>query len=243
MALAGGACGLVNSIAGGGSLILFPVLLAVGLPPLDANVTNSVAAWPGYVGGVGGFRSEIRGQRHRLPRLLAATVVGSVCGCVLLLITPSGAFDAIVPFLVLLASALTAVQPVVRRRLANGDDDGGAPGAAAVLGVFAATVYGGYFGAALGVIVLGVLGVTIGAGLRKLNATKAVITLVTSTIGVAIFGLFGPVDWGYVAVAAPTTLLGGYAGAHIARRVDEDKLRVAVVALGVVAAVILFVRL
>jgi len=104
VALAGGACGLFNSIAGGGSLVLFPTLLLVGLPPLSANVTNSVATWPGYVGGVGGFRAEIVDQRPRLPRLLVATVLGSLTGCVLLLVTPSAAFTTIVPQLMLVAA-------------------------------------------------------------------------------------------------------------------------------------------
>ena len=117
VAAAGAACGVINSIAGGGSLILFPVLLLTGLKPLDANVTNSVSTWPGYVGGVGGFRAEIRERRHRLPRLLLATVAGSVTGCVLLLATPSSAFDVIIPWLVLAATVLTALQPAVRKRL------------------------------------------------------------------------------------------------------------------------------
>jgi uncharacterized protein len=242
VAIAGGLCGLVNSIAGGGSLILFPVLLWVGLPSLDANVTNSVATWPGYVGGVGGFRDEIREQRYRLPRLLIATVAGSLTGCVLLLLTPSGAFDVIVPFLVLAAAGLTAIQPVVRRRLAKREDDGRPPGLSAVAGIFFATIYGGYFGAALGVIVLAVLGLTIHETLRQLNATKAVISLVDCTVSVVVFGLFGPVHWDYVAVAAPLTLVGGYVGARVARKINENLLRISVVTLGVIVALVLFIQ-
>ena len=242
VALAGGACGLVNSIAGGGSLILFPVLLWVGLPSLDANVTNSVATWPGYLGGVGGFRTEIHHQRHRLPRLLAATIAGSLTGCVLLLLTPSGAFDVLVPFLVLAAAALTALQPVVRRRLADRQDDGQPPGPSAIAGIFLATIYGGYFGAALGVIVLAVLGLTIHETLKQLNATKAVISLVDCTVSVIVFGLFGPVHWDYVAVAAPLTLIGGYLGARVARRVNETALRTSIVTLGIAVAAVLFIQ-
>jgi uncharacterized protein len=243
VALAGGVCGVVNSIAGGGSLVLFPVLLLVGLPPLAANVTNSVATWPGYIGGVGGFRTEILVQWPRLPRLLVATVLGSLTGCVLLLVTPSAAFDTVVPGLVLLATGLTAIQPTVRRRLADRDTEDMTPSWAAVGAVFLASIYGGYFGAALGVILLGVLGLTVRDTLRRLNATKAVIALVDSSVSVVVFGLFGPVHWAYVAIAAPTTLLGGYVGARIARRVDEQALRVCIVGFGLVVSVVLFVQL
>jgi uncharacterized membrane protein YfcA len=243
VAAAGAACGLVNTIAGGGSLILFPVLLLVGLAPLDANVTNSVSTWAGYVGGVGGFRTEIREQRHRLPRLVVATVLGSATGCILLLVTPSAAFDVVVPFLVLLATVMTAVQPYVQRRLRERPTDHPQPGVAAVLSIFAATIYGGYFGAALGVIVLAVLGLTIRDTIRNLTASKALISLVDATVSVVIFGLFGPVHWVYVAIAAPTTLLGGYLGAHVARRMNEQVLRGCVVALGLTVSIALFARL
>ncbi len=241
VAAAGAACGVINSIAGGGSLILFPVLLLTGLAPLDANVTNSVATWPGYVGGVGGFRSEIKERRRRLPRLLVATVAGSVTGCVLLLVTPSSAFDVIVPWLVLAATALTALQPVVRRRLREAKDPDGRVGVGALFGVFLATIYGGYFGGALGVIVLAVLGLTIHDTLRHLNATKSVISLFDASISVIVFGLFGPVHWAYVAVAAPTTLLGGYLGAAIARKLNERVLRFCVVGFGIAVSIYLFV--
>jgi uncharacterized membrane protein YfcA len=242
VALAGAACGIVNSIAGGGSLILFPVLLLTGLKPLDANVTNSVSTWAGYVGGVGGFRTEIRAQRSMMPRFLVATLAGSSVGCILLLVTPSEAFDIIVPWLVLGATGLTALQPVVRDRLKDRSGVSNQPNASAVIGVFLATIYGGYFGGGLGVMVLAVLGVTVRDTLRNLNASKSVISLVDATVSVTIFGLFGPVHWGYVAVAAPTTLLGGYAGAAIARRLDERVLRACVIVVGVGVSIYLFSR-
>ena len=243
VAAAGAACGLVNTIAGGGSLILFPVLLLAGLAPLDANVTNSVSTWAGYVGGVGGFRHQIRAQRRTLPRLVVATILGSTTGCILLLVTPSAAFDVVVPFLVLIATGMTAVQPYVQRRLKERPADHPQPGAAAVISIFVATIYGGYFGGALGVIVLAVLGLTIRDTIRNLTASKALISLVDATVSVIIFGFFGPVHWVYVAVAAPTTLLGGWLGAHVARRMNERVLRGCVVALGLVVSVALFVRL
>jgi uncharacterized membrane protein YfcA len=242
VAAAGLACGVVNSIAGGGSLILFPALLATGMPTLDANVTNSVSTWPGYVGGVVGFRREIAEQRHRLPLLIGATLVGSTVGCTLLLLTPEGAFDVVVPFLVLFASLLTALQPAAKRRLARSGATRDTPGVAAVVGIFFAALYGGYFGGALGVIMIGVLGLTIHETFKRLNASKSLLTLVDASVSVVIFGLFGPVHWAYVLVAAPATLLGGYLGAHAARRLDERVLRASVVVIGVAVSIYLFVR-
>ncbi len=243
LVLAGAGCGLVNTVAGGGSLILFPALLVTGLAPLSANVTNSVATWPGYVGGVGAFRTEIHERRHLLPWLLGATLVGSTLGCALLLLTPSAAFDVIVPVLVLAATVMTALQPWVRRHLRERTGSDHRPSVAAILAVGAATVYGGYFGGGLGVIVLGVLGLTINDSVRNLTATKSVISLVDATVSVIVFGLFGPVDWASVLIAAPTCLIGGYLGGAIARRLDERVLRACVVGLGLVVSVVLFVTL
>lgn len=243
VAFAGLLCGIVNSIAGGGSLILFPALLATGMPSLTANVTNSVATWPGYIGGVVGFRREIAAQRRRMPRLIVATVSGSALGCTLLLLTDEGAFDVVVPFLVLFASLLTAVQPMARRRLADRSvtaDD--LPGPVALVSLFLASVYGGYFGGALGVIIVGVLGLTVHDTFQRLNAGKALLSLADATVSVLVFGLFGPVQWLFVAVAAPSTLVGGYLGARVATRLDERVLRAAVVIFGVAVSIYLLVR-
>jgi hypothetical protein len=242
VAAAGLVCGIVNSIAGGGSLILFPALLATGMPSRSANVTNSVAGWPGYVGGVVGFRDEIIEQRRRLPRLVVAVLLGATVGCVALLLTPEGAFDVVVPFLVLFASLLTAVQPAAKRRMERRGGTRDVPGAGAVVAMFFAAVYGGYFGGALGVIIVGVLGVTIDDTLKRLNASKSLLTLANSSVTVVIFSLFGPVQWAYVAVAAPCTLIGGYLGAHAAKRLDENVLRASVVGIGVVVSIYLFAR-
>jgi uncharacterized membrane protein YfcA len=242
VALAGLLCGIVNSIAGGGSLILFPALLSTGMGSLAANVTNSVATWPGYLGGVVGFRHEIRDQRRRLPRLVVATLAGSTIGCVLLLVTPEGAFDIVVPFLVLFASLLTAAQPAAKRRLADRAATGEQPGPAAVAGIFAAALYGGYFGGALGVIIVGVLGLTVHDTFRRLNAGKSLLSLVDASVSVTVFGIFGPVQWEFVAVAAPSTLLGGFIGAKVAKRLPEKVLRASVVGFGVIVAVVLFIR-
>ncbi|MGY1987251.1 sulfite exporter TauE/SafE family protein [Blastococcus sp. SYSU DS0669] len=234
--------GGVNSVAGGGSLILFPTLVGLGLGTVAANVTNSLAQWPGYLGGVAGFRAEYAGQRRRLVRFGAVAALGGLAGSVLLLTTPSDAFDVVVPALVLLASLLLAVQPLVTRRLAGraAGEPGGDP-AWLYLALFLATVYGGYFGGALGVILVGVLGI----GLQRLklaNALKSALSAVTATITLLVFGIFGPVAWSVVAVAAPAGLVGGFLGARIATRIPATPLRVLIVTFGVAVSVYLSVR-
>lgn len=237
---AGLVAGAVNAIAGGGSLLLFPALVASGYGTLPANVTNSVALWPGYVGGAVGFREELSGQRDRVWKLALTAVAGAIAGCVLLLSTPDSAFDAVVPFLVLGASLLLALQPRVSR-LVGEPQEGGKP---AVLypAVFVAATYGGYFGGALGVILLGVLALTVPDTLRRLNGLKAALSLTVASVTVVAFGIFGPVDWVAVAILAPITLLGGFLGARVARKVPDRALRPAVVVFGIVVAVVLFLR-
>ncbi|MCU1606300.1 MAG: Permease [Modestobacter sp.] len=235
--LAGG----INSIAGGGSLILFPTLVALGLGTVPANVTNSIAQWPGYVGGVLGFRGEYAGQRSRLVRFSAVAVLGGTAGSVLLLTTPSSAFDTVVPILVLLASLLLAVQPLVTKRLKTVEDGRTRDPVWLYIALFLATVYGGYFGGALGVILVGVLGLGLGR-LKLANAMKSAISLTTATVTVVVFGIFGPVSWLYVAVCAPASLVGGFLGAKVATRIPSTPLRVLIVVFGVSVAVYLFFR-
>ncbi|GAB3350851.1 sulfite exporter TauE/SafE family protein [Modestobacter lapidis] len=232
--------GVINSIAGGGSLILFPVLVALGLGTVAANVTNSIAQWPGYIGGVLGFRKEYGGQRSRLIRFSVVGVLGGATGSVLLLTTPSEAFNTVVPILVLLASLLLAVQPLLTKRLKRAED--GARRQDPVwlyVALFLATVYGGYFGGALGVILVGVLGV----GLHRLklaNAMKSAISMVTATVTLVVFGIFGPVAWEYVAVCAPASLVGGFLGAKLATRIPTTPLRVMIVVFGVAVSIYLW---
>lgn len=233
VALAGLACGAINAMAGGGSLVLFPALVATGMGTLAANVTNSVSTWPGYLGSSYGFREEILDQRHRLTRLAVATLLGSIVGCVLLLSTSTEAFDQVVPVLVLFAALLVAIQPFVARRVGEPVEASPWTRRVQVVAIFAASVYGGYFGAALGVVFLGVLSLTIPEGLRRLNGLKAAMSVVDSTVSLVIFGLFGPVQWAAVAIAAPATLIGGYAGAHLSRQVNENVLRIGVVVFSV----------
>jgi uncharacterized membrane protein YfcA len=236
--------GVNNSIAGGGSLILFPTLIALGLPTIAANVTNSVAQWPGYLGGIAGFRAEYVGQRGRLVRFGIVAALGGTAGSVLLLTTPTEAFDVVVPVLVLLASLLLAVQPLLTRRL-QGEEHAGVPRRDPVwlyVALFLAAVYGGYFGGALGVILLAVLGV----GLHRLklaNALKSALSVVTASVNIVIFGLFGPIHWDVVLVAAPASLIAGFIGARIATRIPTTPLRIFIVTFGVAVAIYLFLRI
>ena len=245
---AGLGAGTVNAVAGGGSLVTFPALLATGLPSVAANVTNSVAVFPGYLGSVAGSRHDLaeladeRGRRE-LVGLLPTTVVGTVVGCVLLLATPGRAFDLVVPFLVLGAGAVLAfsdrLRAVVghphmmspRRRLVS---------LHAMVGLGA--VYGGYFGAALGVMLVAALGLVLPSSLARVSALKNAISAVVGFITVLVFAVFGPVNWADVAVLAPATVIGGYGGARLARRLPPPVLRGVIVAFAGVVGVVLLLR-
>jgi uncharacterized membrane protein YfcA len=234
--------GVINSIAGGGSLILFPTLVALGLPTVAANVTNSVAQWPGYIGGIFGFRGEYVGQRSRIIRFSVVAVLGGLTGSIVLLDTPSSAFDVVVPILVLLASLLLAVQPLLTQRLRTaGDGPRTRDPAWVYVALFLAAAYGGYFGGALGVILVAVLGTALHR-LKLANALKSVLSAITATVTLVIFGFFGPVHWLVVAVAAPASLLGGFLGARIATRIPTTPLRVFIVVFGVAVSIYLFLR-
>lgn len=234
--------GAVNAVAGGGSLLLFPALLAIGLPPLPANVTNSIAQWPGYVGTVFGAQRELAGQRARVISTIGVAVFGAGLGCAMLLVLPGSVFNAVVPILVILASLVLAASPWLRRWIGTPEAD--APDRLGWLlpAVFFASVYGGYFGGALGVILISVLSLTAHDRLVRLNAVKAVLSLVVATVTVVIFALGAPVRWSAVLLLAPTTLIGGYLGARVARLLPEAVLRWSVVLLGLAVGVYLFVK-
>jgi uncharacterized protein len=236
LVLAGGlVAGIANTIAGGGSLLTFPLLVALGLPPLDANVTNTVGIAPAAVGGVLGYRRELAGQRQRLIRLLPYAVVGAVVGAVLLLTTPAGVFTRVVPALIVVAClVLLAQRPLARvvhkRRR-------GTRSSLLRAGLFVTAVYGGYFGAAVSVLVLALFAVTIDDSLQRLNALKVPFAGAMNLVSGLVFAIFGPVHWVYVLALAPATLVGGRIGASLARRVPDQPLRIAVVVLGLGAAV------
>jgi uncharacterized protein len=240
----GFAGGAINAAAGGGSLLSFPALLAVGYPALDANVTNTVALCPGYAGGALGYRRELAGQRRRVVRLGGAMAVGSVGGAALLAVSSPGLFRAIVPVLVLAACLLLAAQPWVTRWLeAHGrsgeDRDDGWP-AMLALSVLSGA-YGAYFGAALGVLLLALLGTLVADSLQRLNALKGLLSLIANWVAAAFFIAFAPVHWGAVAALGPASLLGGRTGVIVARRLPDTLLRAIVVAFGTGVAIYLLV--
>ena len=242
LVVAGLAAGAVNAVAGGGSLISFPALLAAGLPSVAANVTNAVALLPGYLGGTIGYRRELEGQRPRAIALGVTTAVGGLAGAVLLVVSPASVFEAIVPFLILGACGLLAAQPVLSRRLRPPSSHHHAHRAPQLhLAAFAGAVYGGYFGAGLGIMLLAVLALAIEDELQRLNALKGLLSFVIGAASVAYFAFFGPVHWGAAAVMALASFAGGQGGVLVARRLSAGVLRGLVIAFGVVVAVVLLV--
>ncbi len=257
--LAGLLAGGANAIAGGGTLISFPALLAIGMPPVAANITSHVGLISGYAGGAVGYRRELQQQGPRIRALCVAAMAGGITGAVVLLVTPDRSFRIIVPYLVLLSCALMAVQPHVggwlaqRRRAAASVVTGTAP---AVLGtatagprdrtggvtpsvhgaVFVAGVYGSYFGAGLGVLLLAVLGILLDDDLQRLNGLKTVLSLAVNAVGVLVFLVVGRVGWQAAGILFVTAYLGGLLGARFARRLRPALLRGCVVVLGVAVA-------
>lgn len=238
--------GAVNAVAGGGSLIGFPALLAAGYPAKTANVTNTVALWPGYLGGSLGYREELRNQHRRIAFLLVPTVVGAIAGSAILLSTSEDAFEMIVPFLILFATGLMAFQKQLTELAESHSLAARGPDHFPLLlqaSVFLSAVYGAYFGAGLGIITLAVLGVLIPDDLQRLNALKGISSLLINAVAAVYFAAFGPVEWGPAAVMAVGALAGGYVGAGFARRLGRERLQFAVIVVGVVIAGVLFVRL
>jgi uncharacterized membrane protein YfcA len=241
--VAGLAAGAVNAAAGGGSLITFPALIAVGLPPKVANVTNSIAVCPGYFGSVAGSWRDLGEQTSTLRRLLPTIVVGTATGCALLLVTPADAFGRVVPFLVLAAAGILFFQDRIKAVVGHPASMGTRSRAVAMHGlVGVGCVYGGYFGAALGVMLVAVLGLLVEATLRRITAMKNVISAVEGLVTVVFFSFTTHVDWVAVLILAPATIIGGYAGARIARRIPPRILRGGIVAYAVAVAVVLFLR-
>jgi uncharacterized protein len=241
IALAGVGAGIFNGVAGGGSLISFPILLALGYPALTANITNTIGIWPGYVASAAGYRREIGDQSGRLVRLTPVALAGGIAGALLLLTTSAATFDDVVPWLVLGAAALFAAQPLLRRAL---DRDAAPPRTRTVLlvgGVFAASVYGGYFGAAMGVMFLAVLGLALPVSLAHTNGLRAVLSMIVNGIAAVVFLIHGGLVWEAVGLLALGSLAGGYLGARLALALPAPALRVVVVVIGVGTAVKLLV--
>lgn len=240
LAAAGVTTGAINAVAGGGSLISFPALLATGLSPLSANVSNLIATLPGYLSASATSRAELAGQGARVRTLALAAGVGAAIGTALLLLGPADTFSALAPWLVLLACALLALQPLVSRWVARVEHHT-AP-ARLVITVGVASIYGGYFGAGLGIVLLAALGLTLEQPMRRLNAVKQVLSLTVAIVSAVAVALFGPVAWVSALVVGAGTLVGGRVGVGVARRLPDPVLRGAVIALGVTVAIVLLLR-
>jgi hypothetical protein len=239
--LAGTAAGTINTVVGSGTLVTFPTLVAVGVPPVLANISNSVGLVPGSVSGAWGYRRELAGQRGRLLRLGLASLVGGTIGAVLLLVLPKSAFNAIVPALIALGVVLVIVGPRLSAWVASrAEARGGLPehGAGWVWpSVAGAGVYGGYFGAAQGVLLMAILGIGVDDTLQRHNATKNVLAAIVNGVAAVVFILVARVDWRAAGLIAAGSVIGGQIGAHVGRRLPPVVLRAVIVVIGVAAIV------
>jgi uncharacterized protein len=234
--VAGIAAGTINTVVGSGTLITFPALLAFGYPPVTANVSNTIGLVPGSVSGAVGYRRELTGQRRRIVPLGIASTLGGIAGAVALLSLPSAAFKAIVPVFIAIALVLIVIQPRLarllgsRRRRAHQT-----AGPAATAGVFLSGAYGGYFGAAQGILLLAILGLAIDDDLQRINALKVILAGLVNLVAGAIFALVAHVAWAAAGLIAGGSLLGGIIGARHGRRLPPAALRVVIVIVGVFA--------
>ncbi len=238
--IAGVGAGTINAAVGSGTLITFPTLLAFGVPPVVANVSNTIGLVPGSLAGAWGYRRELAGQRGRILRLGVAALIGGAVGGILLLVLPPGAFEAIVPVLIGLGVVLVITGPRISRWVAKrhgeAPDDGSERWwvwpAIALLGV-----YGGYFGAAQGVLMIAIIGIGVAESLQRLNALKNILVATTNGISGLIFALVADVDWKIAALIAVGATIGGLLGARIGRRLPPNVLRGVIVVVGITALV------
>jgi hypothetical protein len=232
----GAAAGTINAIVGAGSLITFPTLLALGYSPVVANVSNTVGLVPGSLTGALGYRRELAGQRGRGIRLGLAGMAGGLTGGALLLAVPA-AFESIVPFLILLAVVLVAVQPRVSAVMARRRADGHEHALPLTVGVYLVGIYGGYFGAAQGVMLIALLGIFLPDDLQRLNGLKNVLALVINAVAAVLFVLVAPIEWPVTLLLALGSSVGGVGGAAVARRLRPGVLRTAIIVVGTLVAV------
>jgi uncharacterized membrane protein YfcA len=235
---AGTAAGGVNAVVGSGSLITFPTLLAFGFPPVIANVSNNIGLVPGNMSGGFGYRRELAGQRGRLLRLGAAAAIGAVAGALALLVLPSSAFRLVVPVLILISCALVLVQPRLSAWIRSRADEArrGRAGPLLSAGVCLSGVYGGYFGAAQGVLVIGLLGSFLDETLQRVNGAKNVLVGMVNGTAAVVFIALAHVSWTAVALIAAGSTVGGLLGARFGRRLPPLMLRLFVAAIGVISA-------
>jgi len=238
IALAGLAAGAVNTVVGSGTLITFPTLLAFGYAPVTANVSNTIGLVPGSLSGAVGYRRELAGQRSRAIRFGIASMLGGATGAALLLILPASAFKTIVPLFIAVALVLVILQPRINRLLASGavgswHERGFLP----PLAVYATGIYGGYFGAAQGIMLLAILGAALPQDLQRTNALKNVLATLANGVAGLYFVFAAHVAWAPVAIIAVSSIAGGQLGAHYGRRLSPDALRVFIVLVGATAIV------
>lgn len=240
-AAVGVVAGGLNAVVGSGTLVTFPALLAFGYPPVVANASNTVGLVPGSLAGAYGYRAELAGQRRLLLRLSVIGILGGATGAGLLLVLPPAVFRSVVPVLIILAVVLVIIQPWLSRRLrtrpTTGEDGGVRVGWALGLGVFATSVYGGYFGAAQGVLLIGLLGVLTSERLQRLNGIKNVLTGLVNAVAALVFVAGGQVDWRPALLIAAGSAVGGLLGGRYGRRLPDAVLRGLIVAVGVTAVV------
>ncbi|MCA1619715.1 MAG: sulfite exporter TauE/SafE family protein [Acidobacteria bacterium] len=246
IAAAAFAAGLINSIAGGGTLVSFPALLWVGRDPVLANATSTVALWPASLAGVYGFRRELKGGTRTFLLFGAPSLLGGVLGAALLLRTPSETFGRLVPFLILFATLLLAAQEPISRRLRGDGEEAGEPTrawwAGAVAFQFCVGVYGGYFGAGIGILMLAALGLLGFADIHRMNALKNLLAICINGVAAVYFILSGAVIWSDVLLMTFAAIAGGYSGARLAYRLGRRYVRLAVIAIGLAMSVSLFFR-
>jgi uncharacterized membrane protein YfcA len=243
---AGLAAGTINTVVGSGTLITFPTLLGFGFPPVLANVSNNVGLVPGVLSGIHGYRKELQGQRARVLRLGSASLCGGILGAILLLVLPQSAFKAIVPALIGLALVMVIVQPWLAKRVAArqkaqpAGQEAGRPqvgGPVLWVLVFLMGIYGGYFGAAQGILLIGLLGITFTDNLQRINGLKNVLACVVNAVAAVIFIAATHVDWAAAGLIAAGSVIGGQVGARVGRRLPPWGLRALIVCVGVAALV------
>jgi uncharacterized protein len=234
---AGLAAGTINVIVGSGSLITFPTLLALGYAPVLANVSNNVGLVPGNISATVAYRGELRGQRRRLLQLGSASLLGGSLGAALLLALPGSVFKAAVPVLIALAAVLMALQPRLRARLERRGDRSAVGGPVVLLGVFFTGVYGGYFGAAQGVILVALLAIFIDDDLQRLNGTKNALALIVNAVAGVVFVASTHIAWSVAGLIAAGSIIGGQVGGRLGRRLSPRVLRWCIVIVGLGVAV------